>query len=112
MMLAEKILWSNDDFKHKNREFLFYTLYGHLSFKTFEVYKKGDKIKKGKLAGLVIRTKMVIGFHIFIFQILLSLLNYKNNFPGVVYHNDLKSWKSICPNPDSIFSKNLKSSSN
>ena len=37
------------------------------------------------------------------FQILLSLLDMGKNFPGVGYQKHIKSWKSICPDPDLIF---------
>ena len=63
--------------RHEIENLIFYTLYGHLSFKTFEVYKKGDKIKKRDKIGWVCNSNengnWVPHLH---FQILLSLLNY------------------------------------
>ena len=42
---------------------------------------------------------------------MLSLLGYKNDFPGVCYYSEKSIWASICPDPNKIFkSKNLKSS--
>jgi 4-aminobutyrate aminotransferase-like enzyme len=50
------------------------------------------------------------------FQIMLSLLDYTIDFPGVAYVNQIAVWKSICIDPNALFRiKNLytkKSSSN
>ncbi|MDA7797558.1 aminotransferase class III-fold pyridoxal phosphate-dependent enzyme [Flavobacteriaceae bacterium] len=37
------------------------------------------------------------------FQIMLSLLNYENDFPGVAYYAQKQVWKSICPDPNLLF---------
>ena len=34
------------------------------------------------------------------FQIVLSLLDYEVDFPGVAYFSEITVWKSICPNPN------------
>ncbi|MCL4139762.1 UNVERIFIED_CONTAM: hypothetical protein GTU68_025119 [Idotea baltica] len=34
---------------------------------------------------------------------MLSLLDYKNDYPGVAYHNQIDVWKSICPDPNLLF---------
>ena len=41
------------------------------------------------------------------FQILLSLLDIGENFPGVGYQKHIKSWKSICPDPDLIIIEDI-----
>ena len=42
------------------------------------------------------------------FQLMLSLLDFKNDFPGVCYYSEKSVWSSICPDPNKIFkSKNL-----
>jgi 4-aminobutyrate aminotransferase-like enzyme len=42
---------------------------------------------------------------------MLSLLSYKNDFPGVAYFNEKHTWQSICPNPNLLFKlKELASS--
>ena len=50
------------------------------------------------------------------FQIMLSLLDYTTDFPGVAYANQIDVWKSICVDPNALFCiKNLhtkKSASN
>lgn len=40
---------------------------------------------------------------------MLSLLDYKNDFPGVAYFRQINVWKSICPDPNLLFgNENLK----
>ena len=42
------------------------------------------------------------------FQLILSLLDFKTDFPGVCYYSEKSIWSSICPDPNEIFkSKNL-----
>ncbi|MFD1615294.1 aminotransferase class III-fold pyridoxal phosphate-dependent enzyme [Gelatiniphilus marinus] len=90
--------------KHQTNTFEFYTLYGHLSVRSVTKNKVGDTIKKGDLIGYLGHSaengNWVPHLH---FQIMLSLLNYKNDFPGVAYYNQTNVWKSICPNPNTLF---------
>ncbi len=100
--------------KHKNKNSSFFTLYGHLSVKSLTKIRVGDKLKKGDCLGWIgdLNENGNWAPHLH-FQILLTLLDMGDKFPGVGYHKHLKSWKSICPNPDSIFLKPAsKSSSN
>jgi murein DD-endopeptidase MepM/ murein hydrolase activator NlpD len=66
--------------------------------------KVGDQLKKGDQIGFIGNSTENGGWspHLH-FQIMLSLLNYKNDFPGVAYYNQIKIWKSICPDPNSLF---------
>ena len=67
--------------------------------------KKGDKI--GWIGNSNENGNWVPHLH---FQILLSLLNYKNDFPGVIYHDEKNTWKFLCPDPNFLIkSKNLDS---
>ena len=34
---------------------------------------------------------------------MLSTLNYKIDFPGVCYYNQIEIWKDLCPNPNLLF---------
>lgn len=90
--------------KHEVNKLEFYTLYGHLSIESITKLKIGDTIKKdeeiGKLGNTIENGNWASHLH---FQIMLSLLDYKNDFPGVVYHNQIDVWKSICPNPNLFF---------
>jgi len=90
--------------KHTIDELEFYTLYGHLSIESVEKINIGDTIKKseeiGKLGNSNENGNWAPHLH---FQIVLSLLDYKNDFPGVAFHNQIEVWKSICPDPNLFF---------
>ena len=93
--------------KHQINDFSFYTLFGHLSHKKFN-HNKGDFLKKGELIGQV-GNKLENGNWVphLHFQLLLSKLNYLQDFPGVSYHSEIEVFKSLCPDPNLIF-KNKK----
>jgi len=95
--------------EHKVKNLKFYTLYGHLcNIKRLKI-KIGDKIKKGSEIGLVGNYNENGNWapHLH-FQLMLSLLDFKNDFPGVCYSSEKNIWSSICPDPNKIFkSKNL-----
>jgi 4-aminobutyrate aminotransferase-like enzyme/Ser/Thr protein kinase RdoA (MazF antagonist) len=96
--------------KHRIKDLEFYTLYGHLSIESIEKLNKGDIIKKGeeiaKLGNPIENGNWAPHLH---FQIMLSLLDYKNDFPGVAYHKQIDVWRSICPDPNLLFkNKNLQ----
>jgi len=90
--------------KHQTETVTFYTLYGHLSVKSATKNKAGDIIKKGakigKLGNYPENGNWVPHLH---FQVLLSLLNYKVDYPGVAYFSEIEVWKSICPDPNLLF---------
>ena len=93
--------------KHCEDEIFFFTLYGHLSHSTILKLKVGDQLKKGDQIGFIGNStengEWSAHLH---FQIMLSLLNYNNDFPGVAYYNQIKTWKSICPDPNLLFKLN------
>jgi len=90
--------------KHSIDNFEFYTLYGHLAVAGVLKHKKGDFIREGEqiacLGGTSENGNWVPHLH---FQILLSLLDYKMDYPGVTYLNQVSVWKSICPDPNLLF---------
>tara|TARA_B100001113_G_scaffold353714_1_gene359306 strand:- start:848 stop:3874 length:3027 start_codon:yes stop_codon:yes gene_type:complete len=96
--------------KHKTKNFNFFTLYGHNSVKSATQHSVGDKIKQGdkisELGNYPENGNWPPHLH---FQIMLSMLDYKIDFPGVMYYNQIDIWKEICPNPNLLFkSKNIK----
>ena len=90
--------------KHKFNHLIFYTLYGHLSVASATAHKIGDKLEVGDLIGVLgnypENGNWASHLH---FQVLLSLLDFTDDFPGVAYHNQIDVWKSICPNPNVLF---------
>lgn len=90
--------------KHRFNEVEFYTLYGHLSAESIVKFFAGNEIRKGEKIGVLgnyaENGEWVSHLH---FQIMLSLLDYKNDFPGVVLEKEIEFWKMICPNPDLLF---------
>ena len=96
--------------KHVTTEVTFYTLYGHLTVASATQHKVGDILKKGQkiaeLANYPENGNWVPHLH---FQIMLSILNYKIDFPGVAYQRQINVWKSLCPDPNLLFkSKSLQ----
>lgn len=103
--------------KHKENNIEFYTLYGHLSMDSLKGVKVGDRLKKGDCVGFLGNPdengSWASHLH---FQVLLSTLHFKNDFPGVALHSEIEVWKSICPNPNLLFKSeelnNLRNKSN
>ncbi len=96
--------------KHKVEEVEFFTLYGHNTVASVLKHKVGSIIKKGsKIAELGSSKENGNWIPHLHFQVMLSILDYKVNFPGVAYHRQIDVWKSICPNPNLLFkSKELQ----
>ena len=90
--------------KHKEDNLTFYTLHGHQSLESVRRYRKGDRIRKGDLVGMIGTYRengnWVPHLH---FQLMLSLLDYRNDFPGVAYPGEMELWLSICPDPNLLF---------
>ena len=90
--------------KHQAEGFKFYTLYGHLSLESVSRKLKGQVIKKGECIGYLgdffENGNWPDHLH---FQVLLSTLNFTNDFPGVAFYSEIETWKSICPNPNTLF---------
>ncbi|MEM9142608.1 MAG: aminotransferase class III-fold pyridoxal phosphate-dependent enzyme, partial [Bacteroidota bacterium] len=93
--------------KHQVHDFKFYTLYGHNTEESTTKHKKGDTIKKGEKIGELgpypENGNWVPHLH---FQIMLTLLDYENDFPGVTYYRQRRVWQGLCPNPNALFKLN------
>ncbi len=90
--------------KHDFDTLSFYTLYGHLSVASAIAHTVGDKLMAGDQIGVLgdypENGNWAPHLH---FQVMLSVLDYTNDFPGVAYHSQIEVWKSICPDPNSLF---------
>ena len=88
--------------------FNFFTLYGHLNVASVLSYTPGDYIKKGqelsRIGGSEENGNWAPHLH---FQVMLSLLNFKNDFPGVCFPNQEKIWSGICPDPNLLFKQTI-----
>ncbi|WP_296380184.1 aminotransferase class III-fold pyridoxal phosphate-dependent enzyme [Winogradskyella sp.] len=99
--------------KHKTNDFTFYTLYGHNTVESVTKHKIGDIINKGeKIAELGDPKENGNWAPHLHFQIMLSTLNYKIDFPGVAYFNQVDVWKSICPDPNLLFKSDALENNN
>lgn len=90
--------------KHTFNTIEFFTLYGHNTVESVLKHSVGTFVKKGtQIAVLGNSTEngnWVPHLH---FQILLSMLDYKKDFPGVAYYRQMNIWKSVCPDPNLLF---------
>ncbi|MEL7147337.1 MAG: aminotransferase class III-fold pyridoxal phosphate-dependent enzyme, partial [Bacteroidota bacterium] len=77
---------------------------GHLSLSSIVGKSVGDVIKKGECIGYLGNEEENGSWspHLH-FQLMLSVLDYKDDFPGVAYPSEIAVWKSICPNPNLLF---------
>ncbi len=89
--------------EHKINNIFFFTLYGHLSKKCLKKLKVGQIVKKGEWIGEIGDYKINGNWppHLH-FQIMTSLLNEVDNFPGVGEEYLLKIWEQISPDPNII----------
>jgi 4-aminobutyrate aminotransferase-like enzyme/Ser/Thr protein kinase RdoA (MazF antagonist) len=90
--------------KHKVGNHTFYTLYGHLSISTLSLHQKDDFVHQGQLLGYIGNPKENGNWapHLH-FQIILDMLGYETDFPGVAFPKDKDLWKTICPDPSLLF---------
>lgn len=86
--------------KHRLDEYVFYTLYGHLSIDSINNIKIGQSVKQGaKIAQLgdsIINGDYAPHLH---FQVIKDLQGNSGDYPGVCSLNQLSFYKENCPNP-------------
>ncbi len=83
---------------------VYYSLYGHLARKGLNLFQKGEEIAKGDLIGYAGDSSENGNWapHLH-FQLMMDLLGYAHNYPGVAYPNELNVWQQICPDPAFFF---------
>ena len=90
--------------RHEEEGISFFSLYGHLSEKSISEQPIGNTVAKGeKFAEIGNRYEngnWVPHLH---FQLMLSLLDFQDDFPGVVYPNQKNIWSGFCPDPNLLF---------
>ncbi len=91
--------------KHETRDgLIFYSLYGHLSIKSLTLVKVGQAIHRGDHIAYVGDTyeNGTWAPHLH-FQLILNLMEYKTDFPGVAVPGNLETWAHLCPDPNLLF---------
>lgn len=87
--------------KHNIEDFVFFTLYGHLSEKSIENLEIEQNFEQGEqIANLglpPINGDYAPHLH---FQIILDLQNNNGDYPGVCTENDVDFYKMNCPDPN------------
>ena len=79
----------------------FFTLYGHLTKETLAGLKVGERVAGGQQFARVGSAQENGGWvpHVH-FQIILDLLDFGANFPGVAYDSQRSVWTSLSPDPN------------
>ncbi len=90
--------------KHQLEDFSFFTLYGHLTVSSATQWKPGDRILRGEQVAVLgdypENGNWPPHLH---FQIMLSMLDFEIDFPGVGYPNQVDVFKELCPDPNLLF---------
>jgi len=90
--------------KHTLEDFELFTLYGHNTAASVLQHEVGDIIKEGEkiseLGNYPENGNWAPHLH---FQVMLTMLDYNIDFPGVTFYNQLDVWKSLCPDPNLLF---------
>lgn len=89
--------------KHELDGETFYTLYGHLSRSSLIELKPGQSINAGQVFTSIGRIEENGGWppHLH-FQIILDMMNYDGDFPGVCTFDEKSIWTQLSPDPGII----------
>jgi 4-aminobutyrate aminotransferase-like enzyme/Ser/Thr protein kinase RdoA (MazF antagonist) len=83
-----------------SEELTFYTLYGHLSLDSIQKLKVGQFLRKGevfaKTGAAPANGNWPPHLH---FQLILDLMSWVGDYPGVAFPEEAAIWLSLCPNP-------------
>jgi murein DD-endopeptidase MepM/ murein hydrolase activator NlpD len=95
--------------KHSMENFIFYTLYGHLSLESLDDIEIGQKFRQGELIAQLGSAEVNGDYppHLH-FQIILDIENYLGDYPGVASKNTLEFYENNCPDPNSLLGLNTK----
>ena len=93
--------------KHQIEALTFFSLYGHLSVASATSKSVGDILEVGEQIAVIGNYPENGNWppHLH-FELMLSMLDYTSDFPGVAYKSELSIWKSICPDPNLLFKLN------
>ena len=87
--------------KHKIKNEIFYSLYGHLSMLSIATIKVGDAILQGSILGFLGDSSVNGDYapHLH-FQIIRKIEENFGDYPGVSSEEDIEFYKSNCPDPN------------
>ena len=87
--------------EHKTQKLVFYTLYGHLSVESLERLSAKQYFNQGELLA-TLGTPEENGHYAphLHFQIILDLMDFSGDYPGVCTKSQLDYYKNNCPNPN------------
>jgi murein DD-endopeptidase MepM/ murein hydrolase activator NlpD len=87
--------------KHSLENYVFYTLYGHLSMESIAEIEIGTLFKKGQQIATLGNSSVNGGYspHLH-FQIIKKIENYLGDYPGVCSKKDLEYYLENCPDPN------------
>ena len=79
---------------------VFYTLYGHLNRDSLEGLERGKPIRAGERVGRLGEKSENGGWppHLHV-QVMLDLMGYDGDFPGVARRSERRRWLDNCPDP-------------
>lgn len=88
---------------HTNEGIPFWTLYGHLSKSSMELWSIGKKVKAGQIIGWMGNESENVGWppHVH-FQLLTDLCGMGIDVYGVAPRDEVSLWRSISPNPNLV----------
>ncbi|MFK8163567.1 MAG: aminotransferase class III-fold pyridoxal phosphate-dependent enzyme, partial [Lewinella sp.] len=86
--------------EHCEDQHTFFTLYGHLSADSLKGIQAGTQVQKGDEIARFGTPDENGGWppHLH-FQVMMDMLGYIGDFPGVAYPEEAHIWLDICPNP-------------
>ncbi|MBA4319128.1 MAG: peptidase M23 [Flavobacterium sp.] len=93
--------------KHSLENYVFYTLYGHLSMESIAEIEIGTHFKKGQQMATLGNSSINGGYspHLH-FQIIKKIEDYFGDYPGVCSKKDLDYYLENCPDPNLLLKIN------
>ena len=86
--------------QHQGDTNTWYTLYGHLSLETLDMFQTGQKVKAGEVVGTLGTPEINVNYapHLH-FQVIWDIGSYKGDYPGVCSADELDYYLNNCPDP-------------
>jgi len=87
--------------EHRCEGQTFHTLYGHLSRRSLEKIRAGDRVRAGEEIGWLGATDENLGWppHLH-FQVIRDMEGRRGDYPGVCLHSEKAEWLQRCPDPN------------